>query len=156
MNMLRIDRPRVLLVEDDVLIGSFLADILDEWGFECIGPLSDLTSALHKAETERIDVALLDVILSDRYDYEVMEVLEARGIPFGFLSAVLRNALPLKWRERPLLEKPCGEMAIVEMLRDLLATRKALPQALDRPHSSIISHNALCANVLSQADGGRK
>src|SRR5205085_11929857 len=102
MNMLRIDRPRVLLVEDDVLIGSFLADILDEWGFECLGPLSDLTSALHEEETERIDVALLDVILSDRYDYEVMEVLESRGLLFGILSAVLRIALPWKWSERPL------------------------------------------------------
>jgi DNA-binding response OmpR family regulator len=134
MNTLELEKPHILLVEDDELIGSFLAEVLGEWGFHCAGPVSDIFSALYKAETERIDAALLDVILLDQHDYEVMEALEARGIPFGFLSAMPRGALPLKWSGHPFLEKPCGESAILKMLQFLLATG-GTPLLTDQSHS---------------------
>jgi CheY-like chemotaxis protein len=134
-NMSRLVRPHILLVEDDELIGSFLAEILEEWDFECIGPVTDCVSALCKAKTEHIDVALLDVMLIDHYDFEVMEALAARGIPFGFLSAMPRGTLPAKWCSRPFLEKPCGETAILQMLQSLLATKTTQSLALGQSHS---------------------
>ena len=46
MNMLRIDRPRVLLVEDDVLIRMLLADMLGEIGYTVAAEAGTAAKAL--------------------------------------------------------------------------------------------------------------
>lgn len=131
-----LNRPRVLVVEDDTIIGMCLVDLLKDAGFQCTGPVRDLVTALYRAENENYDVALLDIVLLDTLDYRVMEVLDNRGIPFGFLSATVHGSLPPKWRDRPFLEKPCSESDVVAMLNELLYTDSSASSSMSMASSS--------------------
>lgn len=54
---------RVLIVEDQFLIAIHIADIVEELGFEVIGPVTSSKEALQRLE--EADIALVDVNLSD-------------------------------------------------------------------------------------------
>src|SRR5262249_20099753 len=54
---------RLLLVEDEALIGAMLRELLLELGFGVVGPLGNLTQALAAAQSENIGGAVLDVNL---------------------------------------------------------------------------------------------
>lgn len=54
---------RVLIVEDDVLVSMFLADLVEEAGFDIVGPARSATEAVALAQEHQPDIALLDVNL---------------------------------------------------------------------------------------------
>ena len=55
---------RVLVVEDEYLIASMLADELEEAGYQVVGPFHDLETATSSAAEQSFDLALLDVNLN--------------------------------------------------------------------------------------------
>jgi response regulator RpfG family c-di-GMP phosphodiesterase len=99
-------KPRVLLVEDEVLISIHVAQLLEEIGCEMIGPLADIPSAVQAAETGVIDAAILNLVIGGVEGYAVAEVLAARGIPFAFASGVPETSIDDAWKEQPFLSKP--------------------------------------------------
>ena len=54
---------RVLIVEDEFLIAKLLETVVQEHGYETIGPVSTVEQAL--AYAPRTDIALVDLSLSD-------------------------------------------------------------------------------------------
>ena len=50
-------KTRVLVVEDEALIGMTLTDILESLGLQTIGPVAQLESAIAAAKSESFDLA---------------------------------------------------------------------------------------------------
>jgi DNA-binding NtrC family response regulator len=75
-------RLRVLIVEDDPVVAETLSEIIKEAEGDVVGPFATLKEvrALLK-ESIRIQVAVLDMNLSDGAVTPVLEALHARGIP---------------------------------------------------------------------------
>ena len=100
------ERRRILVVEDDFLVATLLTEILKSVGWQVVGPVAHLAAALDAAAREGFDAAVLDVNLGRQTVYPVAEVLDARRVPFVFVTAHGREALPPLFCERPHLGKP--------------------------------------------------
>ena len=95
---------RVLVVEDESLIGMMVEDLLEQLGCRMIRLVSSLDKALEAAKQGDFDLALLDVDLGGEPSYPVAQALQARGVPFVFMSG--HGALEAAWRNRPIIQKP--------------------------------------------------
>jgi DNA-binding response OmpR family regulator len=93
-------------VEDEVLVGMLVVDILSDLGCECIGPIAKVEAALDLAQTETFDAAILDLRIAGREVYSVAEVLAGREIPFAIATGFPSDGIDGKWRDRPYLAKP--------------------------------------------------
>jgi CheY-like chemotaxis protein len=115
------ERRRILVVEDDFLVAKLLAEILESVGWQVVGPVAQLATALDTAASEAFDAAVLDVNLGDQTVYPVAEVLDARGVPFVFVTASGREALPRLFCGRPHLGKPFAPGKLIGTVARLIA-----------------------------------
>lgn len=113
--------PRVLIVEDDVMIRMLIEDMLAELGFAVAAEATKLHEALAAVGSTDIDVAILDVNLSGETTGPVAEALAARGTPFVFATGYGEHTLPEQFRDRPLLKKPFQIDGLKRMLDAALA-----------------------------------
>jgi CheY-like chemotaxis protein len=97
---------RILVVEDEVLIGMLLEDMLGDLGYEIAGTASRLDEAVVLAREAAIDAAILDVNLNGQEVFPVAEILAGRSIPFIFATGYGERALPAAYQQRPTLQKP--------------------------------------------------
>jgi DNA-binding response OmpR family regulator len=79
-------RPRVLIVEDEELIASMLADEIREFGCAVVGPARSLAEATAIASTAALDGALIDVELNGESVLPAAKILSDRNIPFVFTT----------------------------------------------------------------------
>lgn len=121
-------KPSILFAEDEVFIGLETKLLLEDAGYEVIGPVASVVEALKTLESRTPDVALLDVNLNGGRVTPVAERLAARHIPFALLTGyssetfaepVLRNAV--------LLRKPLDEGETVGVLERLLGRPPSEP-----------------------------
>jgi len=78
---------RVLVVEDEYVIATALADHLRMIGSVVVGPVASVERAMEKIAAEpRLDAAVLDLNLGGVLAYDVADHLLARKIPFIFSS----------------------------------------------------------------------
>lgn len=110
---------RVLLVEDEMLVGMLLEDFLCEFGCEVIGPVTTLGTAIAHAHDAQIDVALLDLNLAGVDAHPVADVLDRRGIPFAFLTGYRSPQRESRFDQRPALPKPVDKAALETLLGSL-------------------------------------
>ena len=89
---------RILVVEDEFLVAMLIEDALTDAGCIVVGPFSRVPEARVAAEQHAVDFALLDVNVAGEKVFPVAEALEARGIPFLFLTGYGAVALP---KDRP-------------------------------------------------------
>ncbi len=99
---------RVLIVEDMWLVADDLAETLQDWGCEVVGPAGRLEEGLREAQGGPLDGALLDVNLgSVTTSFPIAAVLQERGVPFVFLSGYdAGTAFPPEFEKAPRLSKP--------------------------------------------------
>lgn len=98
---------RILVVEDDFFIADDFAALLEAAGAQVVGPVATLAEALGLMETaEQIDGALLDINLQGEMAYALADALRARGVPVVFVTGYSRSAVPERYADIPLLEKP--------------------------------------------------
>ncbi|MBL0921015.1 MAG: response regulator [Phycisphaerales bacterium] len=98
---------RILVVEDDYLVASWLSGVLRQWGCEVVGPAPTVQEGLRLAEKGEIEGAILDINLRGEHSGPVAEALEAKGLPFFFLTGYGSPALlPERLRQRQKLFKP--------------------------------------------------
>jgi DNA-binding response OmpR family regulator len=97
---------RVLVVEDEWLIGEYLADFLTDAGYDVLGPFPNVRQALDFLESNAIDIAVLDVSLGKEKSFPIAERLMEHSLPFIFLSGYLEADLPERMRNATLLAKP--------------------------------------------------
>lgn len=96
---------RVLVVEDEALIGMIIEDFLGEVGYTVIGPIENLKAAVLLAATEKIDVAVVDINIAGGVATAVADNLIERNIPFLFVSG-FEKMNGTKFASVPLLRKP--------------------------------------------------
>lgn len=97
---------RMLVVEDEVLIGMLLEDMLSDLGYHVIASASRIDEAMKMARESEVDAAILDVNLNGQEVYPVAEILASRGIPFVFATGYGERGLPADYQHRPTLQKP--------------------------------------------------
>lgn len=116
---------RVLVVEDEPMIGMIIEDVVEELGWQMVGPVANLADALSLARTEQIDCAVLDVNIRGGRTYPVAELLLGRGIPMIIATGYGERALPESVHGERRLEKPYTSAQLHEELR-LLAKRASV------------------------------
>jgi len=101
-----VDGKRILLAEDEVLVGMMVHDMLIDFGLNVVGPITDLAGALAAAENESLDGAVLDINLGGELIYPVAKALRARGVPFVFVTGYDGDSIDERFADVPLLRKP--------------------------------------------------
>lgn len=115
--------PLALVVEDEVYIAFYLGGLLQQLGFEVIGPTLTVEDALHRLETgETPDVACLDYRLGVEPVTPVAEALRRKGVPFVMVSAYDQSIVRADKSVRDVvwLGKPVDEVRLEETLRELV------------------------------------
>jgi CheY-like chemotaxis protein len=80
-------RLRVLIVEDEFLIASFIADLVEDAGHEVAASVTTGREALAHLVRGGLDLALLDIKLKGEINgIEVAQSARARSIPHVFIS----------------------------------------------------------------------
>jgi len=117
---------RVLVVEDEFLIASYLADWLGECGAVVLGPAATLGEALLLAKTKQpLDCALLDINLQGDMAFPVADALAERGVAFVFLTGYGQDVIPARYANVPHYEKPINHAALMRGLARVLVRASA-------------------------------
>ena len=111
----------MLLVEDEAFIAMDLEDQLIDAGATVLGPVSTLAAARRAAADERIDVAVLDIMLGREEVFPAADILLRRGIPFLFHSAHAEaERIHRAYPHAPLISKPGGPDELLYWLQTLI------------------------------------
>lgn len=99
------DNHRILLVEDDVLIGMMLVDMFDALGLPEPAQATSNAEALAIIAAEPLSGALIDINLGDEKGWPIADALAERNIPFAFTSGG-GDRIPDSHAHRRLVPKP--------------------------------------------------
>ena len=100
-------KPRILVLDDEALIGYLLEDYLSELDCETVGPVATVSDALQKMEAEPIAGAILDVSLrGNTNSYPLAEVLLKNGTPFAFSTGHCSTSIAPQFSDVRKLSKP--------------------------------------------------
>jgi DNA-binding response OmpR family regulator len=118
----RLDRPLVLLLEDEAIIALDLQDELQEAGFSVAGPFTTCASALEWLGTETPDTAILDTMLKDGPCRDIAIELSRRGVPFLIYSGHQEDSHHFgEFPSVTWVEKPVPPSVLVEACSNLVA-----------------------------------
>lgn len=112
---------RILVAEDDAIVGTLIEDILDAEQCITVGPYFHLEEALRAAQTEDIDLALLDVDLCGKKVYPVAEELSRRNIPFLLFSGYGAQIVPPEHPDWRCYSKPFKYAELLSRMRELVS-----------------------------------
>jgi PAS domain S-box-containing protein len=127
---------RVLIVEDDAIIGMMMREILSEHGLFPVGPCCTVREALAAAVGD-LDCAILDLNLGGDAVYPVATVLAGRNVPFAFVTGYGRESIDPAFAATPMLQKPVTREGLENYLRDTLGSH-----VLAREDAALTSGNS--------------
>jgi CheY-like chemotaxis protein len=111
---------RILVIEDEMLIGMLLEDMLAELGYGVAGVVPKLDEAMAAVQHDGFDLAILDVHLHGESVFPVADALVQRGVPFVFATGYGERDLPDAYRGRPVLQKPFAKEDLERALKAAL------------------------------------
>ena len=111
---------RLLMVEDEFLVGMMAKKLLEGLGAIVIGPYARLADGLAAARLERFDGALLDFNLAGESAEPLADFLITHGVPFVFLTGYQRDSIDRRYANVPLLQKPIEPESLERVLVSLL------------------------------------
>jgi CheY-like chemotaxis protein len=88
----------VLVVEDEYFIADELARSLADLGADVVGPVAGENEALAFLDTEKVDLAVLDINLEGRIGFAVADALSRLAVPFVFATGYDRGTIPADTR----------------------------------------------------------
>lgn len=110
---------RIMVVEDDALIALDMVSLLEEMGHEVVAEAADASTAWTLAESDRPDVALMDVRLARESDGGALaqRLYEGLGIRSLFISGSITDDFrremakinPLGFLGKPVTRHTLGE-----------------------------------------------
>lgn len=108
---------RILVVEDDFLIGHDFAQSLEELGATVLGPVGNIDDALDLvARTPDLHGAVLDLNLGGEMSYPIADALAERGIPFVFTTGYDKSNIATRFTSIPRCEKPVEVSKVVQAI----------------------------------------
>ncbi|MGE0523977.1 MAG: response regulator [Variibacter sp.] len=114
-------RRRLLVVEDETLIGMLLEDMLSDLGYEVVGTAPTVRQAMDVLHGSELDAAILDVNVNGEAINPVAAILRDRGVPFMFASGYGERGVPAEFRGCPVLQKPFQQEELENALASLFA-----------------------------------
>lgn len=112
---------KVLLVEDNFLVGLSMKSMLRDLGCEVTGPIATVDQARGLAQQGDFNAAVLDVNIIGGTSAEVANALGEKGCPFFFVTGFAsKGVLPEDLAGVPRFRKPVDEQSL----------RRALEQAM--------------------------
>ena len=111
---------RVLIIEDEPLIGMMMKETLAKTGFDVVGPFNTVADAMEIVDTNAFDVAILDINLDGQSVYAIAEVLLKRQVPFIFITGYSAEGIDARFAHIPVLSKPVDP----ELLRRVFKIRE--------------------------------
>jgi two-component sensor histidine kinase/DNA-binding response OmpR family regulator len=110
---------RLLLVEDEPLVGVFMQNLLTDMGYVVGEVCRTLPDSLAAAEAGGFDAAVLDMNLNGVAVYPLADLLTERGVPFVFVTGYSGDVVEKRFAAAPLLQKPIEEREFSNVLRTL-------------------------------------
>lgn len=109
---------RILVAEDEAIIAQSLAMMLEELGYQVVGPVATVAEALRLTAGRAMDVALVDYSLRDGTTDDLAAALREGGIPFLLMSGFDRTTLARLGA--PILQKPFRQEELATAIAALL------------------------------------
>ena len=113
---------RILIVEDEILIGLEISEILKEAGFDILGPVTTVNAALEHLEHEICDAAVLDINLGSETSEPVAKLLSTMGTPYLSVSGRSVEDRPAAFSGSLHLAKPIQSTLLIKQLGQMLGT----------------------------------
>lgn len=114
---------RVLILEDEWMIATHMAELLEEYGCAVVGPANSIAKAIDLVAVEKIDGALLDLNVAGQTAYGVALALRNRGVPFAFVTGYSADLIDEDYRMCPAIQKPINDARFKQILERLLNHR---------------------------------
>ncbi|MDR3205278.1 MAG: response regulator [Deltaproteobacteria bacterium] len=122
--------PRILIVDDDMMIHKLLGAILHKAGFECLNAHSG-EEGLEIARKDNPELVILDIMMPSMNGFEVMRALKANpetaDIPVIFLSGKFHNHEKTEARElgaADFMEKPFERNELLARIKTYLTLKR--------------------------------
>ena len=115
------DGQRVLLVEDEIIVGMMMREFLTEIGFHVVGPFGKVSEASEAVSREQLRAAVLDVNLKGEMIYGLAEKLSGQGVPLVFVTGYAPEAIDTRFANVPVLQKPVDSAALRRVLSNAAA-----------------------------------
>jgi len=123
-----LDGARILVAEDEALIGIDLADHLEGFGAQVVGPVATVSDAILLIERNQLHSALLDFHLDDGETTPLLTMLAARRVPTVVYTG--RREIPDFSGSHPdvtVLQKPLPMHVLVAELAESCRRAEARP-----------------------------
>ena len=99
-----------------MIILMLIEDVLADYGCESVTAAASVARALALIQSQRFDVAMLDVNLNGSPSYPIADALAGQRVPFFFATGYGDHGLKESYRDRPVLRKPFRGEDLVEMM----------------------------------------
>ena len=106
----------ILVVEDEPLIAMDLQLLLEECGYEVIGPASTVTEALDCVRQHPVLAALVDVNLSGEYTAPVITELLSSSVPVVLLTGYASKTTVPPYNACAIVRKPYDQKNLLQVL----------------------------------------
>ena len=113
----------ILVVEDEVLIILLLENIMNDNGCASVKLALSVPQALGLIDSNSFDAATLDLNLNGIMSFPVADALEARCVPFVFMTGYSAALIQGRYSEHPVMHKPFREPALVAALNEMISMR---------------------------------
>ena len=114
---------KVLVVEDEIMVAMLVEDMLHDLGHLPVGPAARLAAGIGLAETEQLDLAILDINLGNEKSFPIADILTRRGIPVIFATGYGAKGLDERFASFPVLTKPFEDSTFANAIVTALARR---------------------------------
>ena len=108
---------RILIVDDEPLVALAMTEMLEEGGFQVIGPCASLSEAITAIRSTKFDAAILDVNLNGELIYPAAELLAEQQIPFIFVTGYSSEDIDSHFKNVLALNKPVEREKLLKLLR---------------------------------------
>jgi len=127
---------RLLLVEDEVLVGILMREMLEDMGFSVHGPSRTLGDAIVAANGEAFDGAVLDMNLNGEVVYSLADILMSQNVPFVFVTGYSADVVDARFAKVPVLQKPVASEALAKVINSCVKVAERAVAPLSFAESS--------------------
>jgi DNA-binding NtrC family response regulator len=114
----------ILIVEDEYFLANDVADALHSIGAEIVGPINSIAEAAQAVSANTLAGAVLDVNVRGQWVYPVAKELDARGIPYVFMTGYGKDAIASEYQHIMRCEKPFDPQTVASLLAALVSARR--------------------------------